>query len=923
MAEEELIAAIRSDDASQVRAIIEAGFPVDSIIRVFFQFSIPETSTRGWRRPVTPLDYAVIKQSQRTIEFLLGAGGSPDHPASEWPALFSATLFDRADLIDVLIDAGANPNRKAENGIVPIMLAASLVRSLAWETLRKRGASLLEVDEAGRTVLFYACRNARPPFDQNGTHIVQACLDEGIDPNVTDKNGLTALLVAATSGPWAAELLLQADADPSAVDANGRSFLIHSSRSNFHDSLELALATEPDVDFADKAGWTPLHYAVLRPFDARVEQLIQAGAEVDKRDNRGRTPLMHLARQGNDGGSWSNNLSKDQNINRARLLMAGDSDPSLRDIHGNNVWHHLAKATCLNYYEDFRDYAFWDAFWDARHPIGYKSGYYESTEQDDSVLPSKWVESALSTARTLLEDPDGAYGISDQNVRGDTAIMLIAGEGNFFWEETLFFLELLLSRRADLSAINQYGDTVLTLLCTHFWAEGSQLDHLVLAAEALCSQGVDVNAKNFVGKTALSLAIENRLHPVANILRRYGAEVNVSSISLAERLPTVDLPLELDELYLGDEVIEDDEATLNEVEQPLYTSASLDESFEEVETSGGEDSKARQLHSEAYSMYQDANTEYKGSGGTYSFIKLTSGRRTVQKQVDLYKSYIEYLECGGRQVPRANHPGRSLHNFGMAIDVERGTDEQRLLTALTNNGWIAAIEDEGWHFEAQAAPSFTKVKDYIQREISPVSTQIADAIVNAVLFSCHLKKTDDEFGLLETRYKEADKEIRRSLADIRKRRIDLNAEAKRLNDEATAIGHERTAIAALRRKLNGMVYDRCPNGESYSNCTHENYKQEWNQDRQELANAIRNREDNLKDRKEAWEQGKRDWRQADRALRTDEDKFKEDEREFNKLKRAFEKLRGLRAYWKRQLRKNDTATRRLATKIQSLVDAGV
>jgi hypothetical protein len=255
----------------------------------------------------------------------------------------------------------------------------------------------------------------------------------------------------------------------------------------------------------------------------------------------------------------------------------------------------------------------------------------------------------------------------------------------------------------------------------------------------------------------------------------------------------------------------------------------------------GEDPRARQLHREAYDLYRKANTEYMSSGGTFEFITLESGKRSVSDQVKLYRKYVEYRECNGPKVPAANHPGKSLHNFGMAVDVVRGSDETRLATALVNNGWIAAVDGEGWHFEASGAPSYTSVQRYIQTELISLAQTIADSIVNAILYTCYLLENEAEFRRQEADIRNKEVAINRARTELRTRRAQLNQEATQLNNEANSIVQEESAIRSLSNQLNGMVYNRCPNGQPYVDCTHASLKQQWDSERQAIADEIRRR----------------------------------------------------------------------------------
>jgi ankyrin repeat protein len=909
--EEKLFDAIKHDDANAAKSIIEQGFPLNFVAHQNILLKTDDNRTTNRYVKITPLDFAVNRKSENCFKLLLDLGAEPHHAESEAPALHMAVFHDHAEWVELLVKAGADPDAKAKDGITPLMIAAMFVRSKSWEILRLI-ASFSEVDDGGRTVLFYACRNARPPYENNGLTIIEACLNQGNDPNVVDCNGLTALHVAAESGPWAVDMLLKAGADIAAVDKNGLSFLAHCARCSHGNSVELALISSPDLDFSDKAGWTALHHAALSDLTQPVAQLLAAGADPNKRDNKGRTALMHLVRQ---QGRFAQRYL--DGAEKVRLFITARSDPSLRDIHGNNVWHHLTKPDGLAE-NDFNDFLEWSNLWDSWHPLGNFKDFFEGSYDEDDFGP-KFVDIALLMAQAMLMNQDGAYGISEQNVKGNTPVMLLLGE-SFFWEETLPFLKLLLSRQPDLLRINIDGDNVLTILCEASWSASfpDELDRIVAAVDILCAKGADVNARNFSGETPLSLATKHRLPRVVQILRKYGAQTLVNINALVDRSPTVELPM-------PEDLIVEATSSLLEISDsdPEILKSTSDVSDEDIDIAfvDGEDPTARQLHEEAYKLYQDANTAYQANGGgAFRFIRLSSGRRSVQMQVNLYRAYIRHRECNGPAANAANRPGQSLHNFGMAIDIVRGNDEALLSNALSSNGWVAAVEDEGWHFEAQAAPSFSRILQHMQQVVAPLSQAIADAIVNEVLFRCYIERNKTAFRNLEQKFRQTAQELSRKQQALRRRRDALNREAIRLNREASSIAQEESAIRALRRQLNNMVYRGCPNHEPFDRCTHEVEKQRWLQEKENLRNEIQSREASLSARKLAWQNGKAAWGTEDRQLRTDESQFRADEASFRRLKRDYEKFRDKMVYWQRQLTKNESDVIRLTREIQTNVD---
>jgi uncharacterized protein len=128
------------------------------------------------------------------VRSLLEAGASPEVSggANSIPALHIAVGRGRVDLVNLLIAAGANPNRRDVTGLTPMMLAACRGDLDAVELLLKSGADVNARDFNGTTSLMLA---------QGHDLVVEALLRAGADVNAkSEGQGLTALMYACDSG---------------------------------------------------------------------------------------------------------------------------------------------------------------------------------------------------------------------------------------------------------------------------------------------------------------------------------------------------------------------------------------------------------------------------------------------------------------------------------------------------------------------------------------------------------------------------------------------------------------------------------------------------------------------------------------------------------------------------------------------------
>ncbi|KAH6855496.1 ankyrin repeat-containing domain protein [Chaetomium sp. MPI-CAGE-AT-0009] len=122
--------------------------------------------------------------------------------------------------------------------------------------------------------------------------IIRFLLQQNVDINERDSDGLTALMYAAAAGhEEVAELLLAQGARLSDVDSHHRSALHWAALSRHADLLRLLLrhaTSDPFlIDGYDDCGQTPLHTAVDMGFEPGVSILLEFGANVHSRARKG------------------------------------------------------------------------------------------------------------------------------------------------------------------------------------------------------------------------------------------------------------------------------------------------------------------------------------------------------------------------------------------------------------------------------------------------------------------------------------------------------------------------------------------------------------------------------------------------------------------------------------------------------------
>ena len=186
--------------------------------------------------------------------------------------LIIATHHGHRDIIQLLVDNGADLNKADRGGYTPLKRAAYYGQIITAKFLIDLGA------EPGLT----------KAANKGQYAIIQVLLQAGADPNMTDLNGECPLLVAALNG--------------------------------YRDIVQLLIQQGANPNMGSKYGSTPLHWAASLGHKDVVKQLIDGGAEPNSTNVLGRTPL-HCA-------------VNDHKIEVVKLLMDMGADPNIADGEG-------------------------------------------------------------------------------------------------------------------------------------------------------------------------------------------------------------------------------------------------------------------------------------------------------------------------------------------------------------------------------------------------------------------------------------------------------------------------------------------------------------------------------------------------------------------------------------------------------------
>lgn len=190
-----------------------------------------ESDDMGW----TPLHFAMVHDPPVTINSLLDAGADPnamdfhgDTPLIRYLDEAASDFDPDGVIARVLLDGGADPNRKGGTDLAPLHFASRYgIRPAVVSALLEAGADPNALDERGNPPLVnHLYLNRRKlHYPEASVAVVEALLAAGADPNLGTgfRNGSPLhIAIRRPSHPDIVALLLDAGADPFARDDIGR-----------------------------------------------------------------------------------------------------------------------------------------------------------------------------------------------------------------------------------------------------------------------------------------------------------------------------------------------------------------------------------------------------------------------------------------------------------------------------------------------------------------------------------------------------------------------------------------------------------------------------------------------------------------------------------------------------------------------------
>uniref|UniRef100_A0A182LTR3 Uncharacterized protein n=1 Tax=Anopheles culicifacies TaxID=139723 RepID=A0A182LTR3_9DIPT len=193
---------------------------------------------------------------------------------------FQACIDDNLDMVEFLVQKGADVNRKDNEGWTPLHATASCGFLSIARYLIENGADLASINSDGELAVDLASSDAMED-------LIQHHLDEqGIDCDEARQAEERIMLSDATK--W-----LRTDSSDcdKAHPKTGATAIHVAAAKGYIGVLKLLLEGRGDIDRQDVDGWTPLHAAAYWGQKEATQMLLNASADIDIQNYSGQLAI--------------------------------------------------------------------------------------------------------------------------------------------------------------------------------------------------------------------------------------------------------------------------------------------------------------------------------------------------------------------------------------------------------------------------------------------------------------------------------------------------------------------------------------------------------------------------------------------------------------------------------------------------------
>ncbi len=210
-----------------------------------------------------------------------------------------------------LLSEGVNANSVDSMGISVLLTAVTQNRAELVRVLVEHGANVSCCDTKGTTPLMQVIANGNKPIPKR--------MDDGTVVHITPKGSYNESLF---------DFLVSSGADFDATDALDETVLVKAASCGNKEAVKAIIELKPDLNAPDRLGRTALVHAVTKQHISIAEALAVAGADLNFADESGQTPLIHAVQTRN---LQLVTLLLDKGVNLQRLDHSGTDAKSLAE----------------------------------------------------------------------------------------------------------------------------------------------------------------------------------------------------------------------------------------------------------------------------------------------------------------------------------------------------------------------------------------------------------------------------------------------------------------------------------------------------------------------------------------------------------------------------------------------------------------
>ena len=379
------------------------------------------------------------------------------------------------------------------------------------DSLIKHGININAQDENGNTALMFLSLS-KYIYDINTINSAKLLIKSGADVNLKNNGGMTALMNASAVGSdELVELLINAGARVNEVDNDGRTAIFYACRGYDDCSFYNNYNSFYGYSFSEEE----IEERLLEKFSKIVKLLIDNGADVNAKTENGNTALMYACENSNS-------------VEVVKFLIDNGADVNLKNNGGmtalmsaSDVSHELIELLIksgarVNEVDDNGKSALMYAIISSsdievvKFLIDNGANVNLKSNDGETALMNAYIRGNKELVELLINSGADANLISNLKDNYGRAKLMEASEiGN---KEAV---ELLIKSGVGVNEVDDNGKSALMYACEKHIISSSDIE----VVKFLIDNGADVNIKNNVGQTPLSVSSGK----VEKLLRKSGA----------------------------------------------------------------------------------------------------------------------------------------------------------------------------------------------------------------------------------------------------------------------------------------------------------------------------------------------------------------------------------------------------------------